>query len=135
MVNVEQRRGYSDLTQATARRMYWRMYWPMNVDEERVGVLVRFVDELSPDDERPLRALLEQTRTSHRQWVRNGGLLRMLPGVWDRWLVTVIVAQVALLGARRYPPPTAAAARGRAPGRVAALCTPHHGYTRGTFLS
>lgn len=45
-----------DPAQVTARRMH-RL---LNVEEDRAGVLARFVDGLSPDDERVLRTLLEQ---------------------------------------------------------------------------
>jgi predicted transcriptional regulator len=46
----------NDPAQVTARRMH-RL---LNVEEDRAGVLARFVDALNPDDERLLRALLEQ---------------------------------------------------------------------------
>lgn len=45
-----------DPAQVTARRMH-RL---LNVEEDRAGVLARFVDGLTPDDERLLRALLDQ---------------------------------------------------------------------------
>jgi predicted transcriptional regulator len=45
-----------DPAQVTARRMH-RL---LNVEEDRAGVLARFVDGLSPDDERVLRTLLDQ---------------------------------------------------------------------------
>jgi predicted transcriptional regulator len=46
----------NDPAQVTARRMH-RL---LNVEEDRAAVLARFVDALNPDDERLLRALLEQ---------------------------------------------------------------------------
>jgi predicted transcriptional regulator len=45
-----------DPAQVTARRMH-RL---LDVDADRAGVLARFVDGLSSDDERLVRALLEQ---------------------------------------------------------------------------
>ena len=45
-----------DPTQVTARRMH-RL---LDVEENRAGVLARFVDGLTSDDERVLRALLDQ---------------------------------------------------------------------------
>ncbi len=45
-----------DPAHVTARRMH-RL---LNVEEDRAGVLARFVDGLSPDDERLLRTLLDQ---------------------------------------------------------------------------
>lgn len=46
-----------DPAQVTARRMH-RL---LNVDQDRAGVLARFLDGLNPDDERLLRSLLDQT--------------------------------------------------------------------------
>jgi predicted transcriptional regulator len=46
----------TDPAQVTARRMH-RL---LNVEQDRAGVLAQFVDALNPDDERLLRALLEQ---------------------------------------------------------------------------
>jgi predicted transcriptional regulator len=45
-----------DPAQVTARRMH-RL---LDVEQDRAGVLARFVDGLSPDDERVLRTLLAQ---------------------------------------------------------------------------
>jgi predicted transcriptional regulator len=48
-----------DRAQVTAHRMH-RL---LNVDEDRAGVLARFVDGLTPEDERLLRTLLHQIST------------------------------------------------------------------------
>ncbi len=48
-----------DPAQITAHRMH-RL---LNVDEDRAGVLARFIDGLTPDDERLLRTLLDQIST------------------------------------------------------------------------
>jgi predicted transcriptional regulator len=48
-----------DPTQVTARRMH-RL---LNVEADRAGVLARFVDGLTPDDDRLLRTLLDQITT------------------------------------------------------------------------
>src|SRR2546421_9163411 len=45
-----------DPAQVTARRMH-RL---LDVDEDRAGVLARFVDGLNPDDEQVVRVLLDQ---------------------------------------------------------------------------
>jgi predicted transcriptional regulator len=49
----------ADPAQTTARRMH-RI---LDVDNNRAGVLARFVDGLTPDDEQVLRALLQQVTT------------------------------------------------------------------------
>jgi predicted transcriptional regulator len=46
----------TDPTQVTARRMH-RI---LNVEQDRAGVLARFVDGLTPDDGRVLRGLLDR---------------------------------------------------------------------------
>lgn len=56
-----------DPTQVTARRMH-RL---LDVEENRAGVLARFVDGLTPDDERVLRSLLDQIATDQQD--ANGG--------------------------------------------------------------
>jgi predicted transcriptional regulator len=56
-----------DPAQVTARRMH-RL---LNVEDDRAGVLARFVDGLSPDDERLLRTLLDQVCTD--QYNPSGG--------------------------------------------------------------
>lgn len=50
-----------DPAQVTARRMH-RL---LDVEGDRAGVLARFVDGLNPDDERLLRALLDQITAGH----------------------------------------------------------------------
>lgn len=56
-----------DPTQVTARRMH-RL---LDVEENRAGVLARFVDGLTPEDERVLRSLLDQIATDQQD--ANGG--------------------------------------------------------------
>jgi predicted transcriptional regulator len=57
-----------DPAQITAHRMH-RL---LNVEEDRAGVLARFIDGLTPDDEQLLRTLLDQIATQQDDQTRGG---------------------------------------------------------------